>query len=140
MSLACCPLIESQTSQHFRFFREEATYDWCFPRQNICSVLPLTPACPGQKIQRCLYRWMSKIVTLPSPLFRFCDVLIESVKMIACTVWLSLLEAIQWRRKHGALRPQKPVRLIRDGEVGGSRILLYLTSVRYTVTTRMILH
>ena len=42
-------------------------------------------------------------------------------------------------RKHGALRPQKPLRLIRDGEVGGSGIL-YLTPTRYTVTTRMILH
>ena len=42
-------------------------------------------------------------------------------------------------RKHEALRPQKPLRLIRDGEVGGSGIL-YLTPTRYTVTTRMILH
>ena len=42
-------------------------------------------------------------------------------------------------RKHGAVRPQKPLRLIRDGEVGGSGIS-YLTSTRYTVTTRMILH
>ena len=42
-------------------------------------------------------------------------------------------------RKHGAFRPQKPLRLIRDGEVGGSGIL-YLTPTRYTVTTRMILH
>ena len=42
-------------------------------------------------------------------------------------------------RKHWALRPQKPLRLIRDGEVGGgggSRSL-YLTPTRYTVTTRM---
>ena len=44
-------------------------------------------------------------------------------------------------RKHGALRPQKPLRLIRDGEVGGGgREFLYLTPTRYTVTTRMILH
>ena len=42
-------------------------------------------------------------------------------------------------RKHRALRPQKPFRLIRDGEVGGSGVL-YLTPTRYTVTTRMILH
>ena len=44
---------------------------------------------------------------------------------------LKLLE-----RKHGALRPQKPLRLIRDGEVGGLEIL-YLTPTRYTVTTGM---
>ena len=41
-------------------------------------------------------------------------------------------------RKHGALRPQKPLRLIRDGEVGGG--ISYLTPTRYTVATRMILH
>ena len=28
------------------------------------------------------------------------------------------------RTKHGALRPQKPLRLIRDGEVGGSGIFI----------------
>ena len=27
-------------------------------------------------------------------------------------------------RKHGALRPQTPLRLLRDGEVGGSGILM----------------
>ena len=42
-------------------------------------------------------------------------------------------------RKHRALRPQKPFRLIRDGEVAGSGIL-YVTPTRYTVTTRVILH
>ena len=38
-----------------------------------------------------------------------------------------------------ALRPQKPLRLIRDWEVGG-REFLYLTPTRYTVTARMTLH
>ena len=42
-------------------------------------------------------------------------------------------------RKRGAFRSQKPLRLIRHGEVGGSGIL-YLTPTRYTVTTLMILH
>ena len=42
-------------------------------------------------------------------------------------------------RKHGALRPQKPLRLIRDGEAGGSGIL-FVTPTRYTVTARMTLH
>ena len=43
------------------------------------------------------------------------------------------------RRKHGAVRPQTPVRLIRDGEVGG-REFLYLTPTGYTVTTKMTVH
>ena len=42
-------------------------------------------------------------------------------------------------RKQGALRPQKPSKLISDGEVWGSGIL-YLTPSRHNVTTRMILH
>ena len=50
--------------------------------------------------------------------------------------WWAVLEE---GRKHGAFRPQKPLRLIRDGEVGGSGIL-YLTPTRSTVATRMILH
>ena len=43
-------------------------------------------------------------------------------------------------RKHGALRPQKPLRFIRDGEVEGSGLCFYLKPTRYTVTTRMTLH
>ena len=36
-----------------------------------------------------------------------------------------LKTAILWKqRKHWALRPQKPLRLIRDGEVGGSGIFI----------------
>ena len=50
---------------------------------------------------------------------------------------LSLLAGKE--RKLWALRPQKPLRLIRDGEVGGSGII-YLTPTRCTVTTRVILH
>ena len=45
--------------------------------------------------------------------------------------WLSLIESLRaqtfaWR-KHGALRPQKPFRLSRDGEVGGSGIFIFNT-------------
>ena len=43
------------------------------------------------------------------------------------------------RSETGVLRPQKPLRRIRDEEVGG-REFLYLTPTRYTVTTRMVLH
>ena len=43
-------------------------------------------------------------------------------------------------RKHGALRPQKHLRLIRDGEVGGSGISNLTVTPTYTVTSRMILH
>ena len=41
-------------------------------------------------------------------------------------------------RKPGTLRPQKPLRLIRDGDF--FYFILYLTLTRYTVTTRMTLH
>ena len=36
----------------------------------------------------------------------------------------NLLNTVSSRWKHGALRPQKPLRLIRDGEVGGSGICI----------------
>ena len=43
-------------------------------------------------------------------------------------------------KKHGALRPQKPLRLIRDGEVGGSGFKKKnLTPTCYSVTIRMAL-
>ena len=53
----------------------------------------------------------------------------------ACPVRIAPLP--RKKKKHYlALRPQKPLRLIRDGKVGG-REFLYLTPTRYTVTTRM---
>ena len=55
------------------------------------------------------------------------------------TEWSRHLSKLTLERKHGALRPQKPLRLIKDGEVVRSGII-YLTPTRYTVTTRMILH
>ena len=53
----------------------------------------------------------------------------------------ALIFPVVWprRRKHLAVRPQKLLRLIRDGEVGGSGIL-YPASACYTVTTRTILY
>ena len=40
------------------------------------------------------------------------------------------------------LRPREPLRLVRDGEIGGSGFFffIYLTPTGYTVTTRMTLH
>ena len=62
---------------------------------------PLTLACPGQYTHRSLRRWMSNIDTcqsgLPNPLFTFWSRLIESVRMMACVVWLSPSETIQRR-------------------------------------------
>ena len=63
----------------------------------------------------------------------------SSGRLFQSVTTLSDKENLIFERKHWALRPQKPSRLIRDGEVGGSGIL-YLTPTRYTVTTRMILH
>ena len=38
--------------------------------------------------------------------------------------WFTVCPTYCRERKHWALRPQKPLRLIRDGEVGGSRIFI----------------
>ena len=67
-------------------------------------------------------------------------IMVTICKARICSSCDSVLIALGGKeRKLWALRPQKPLRLIRDGEVGGSGII-YLTPTRYTVTTRMILH
>ena len=41
MSLALCPQVVSQASQHFRSSEKQATRDGCFARQSVCSVASL---------------------------------------------------------------------------------------------------
>ena len=41
MSLALCPQVMPQVSQHFRSSEKQATCDGCFARQSICSVVSL---------------------------------------------------------------------------------------------------
>ena len=69
-----------------------------------------------------------------------CVLLCCSVKGIALyQISGGRLEKAVTGRKHGALLPQKPIRLIWEGEVGGLGIL-YLTPTHYTVTSRMTVH
>ena len=81
---------------------------------------------PLMIIQKCCQSvWTSTVVVL-------------SLNTAAKTV-LADTDIVQVKRKHGTLRPQKPLRFDRDGEVGGSESL-YLTPTRYTVATRITLH
>ena len=41
VSLALCPLVVSQASQHFRSSEKQATCEGCFARQSVCSVVSL---------------------------------------------------------------------------------------------------
>ena len=41
MSLALCPQVVSQASQHFRSSEKQATCEGCLARQSICSVISL---------------------------------------------------------------------------------------------------
>ena len=41
MSLALCPQVVSQASQHFRSSKNQATCEGCFACQSICSVMSL---------------------------------------------------------------------------------------------------
>ena len=72
-----------------------------FPASPSARPCPFPPACPGQFIHRSFRRWMSTIDTsqseLPIPLFTFCSILIESVRMTACVIRLSPLQAIHRR-------------------------------------------
>ena len=43
MSLALCPQVVSQASQHFRSSEKQATCEGCFARQSTCSVVSLHP-------------------------------------------------------------------------------------------------
>ena len=70
------------------------------PTRLSAQSVPFTLACPGQYIHRNFWQWVWSIDTCQSglliPLFNFCSMLVESAR-IAYVVWLSLLEAIQWR-------------------------------------------
>ena len=46
MSLALCPQVVSQASQHFRSSEKQATCEGCFARQSICSVVSLHSGMP----------------------------------------------------------------------------------------------
>ena len=52
-------------------------------------------ACPRQCIHRSLQWWLSNINICQSSTFY--NKLIGSLRMVACVVWLSSLEAVQWR-------------------------------------------
>ena len=41
MSLALCPQVASQASQHFRSSKKQGTCEGCLSRQSICSVISL---------------------------------------------------------------------------------------------------
>ena len=73
--LGFVPAGVSQAPQHFRSSETQATYEGCFARQYICSVIPLPPIMSRvvQCTHRSFLRWMSTIATfqsgLPIPLF-----------------------------------------------------------------------
>ena len=46
MSLALCPQVVSQASQHIRSSEKQATCNACFSRQSICSVITTPTATP----------------------------------------------------------------------------------------------
>ena len=97
MSLALCPQVVSQASHHFRSSEKHPLVRAALPANLSARSFPFTPACPGQYTRRSFRRWMSTIDTfhsrLPIPIFTFCSKLIESVRMMACVVWLSPLES-----------------------------------------------
>ena len=67
MSLALCPQVVSQASQHFRSSEKQAIYEGCFASLSAWSF-PFTPACPGQYNHRTFQRWMLTINTFQSGL------------------------------------------------------------------------
>ena len=96
MSLALCPQVVCQVPQHFRSSEKQATCESCLTRQSICSVVSLNSGMSRavRAHTRVLEGGCRRFqYGLPIPLFTFCSKLIESVRMMAGAVRLSLLEA-----------------------------------------------
>ena len=88
MSLALCPQVVSQASQHLRSSKKQATCDSCFACQCICSVISLHSG-----MSRAVHlEEFSKVdvdhrhIPVWASLFTFCSKLIESVRRMACVV------------------------------------------------------
>ena len=78
----------------------EALVTVALPASLSAQSFPFTPACPGQYTHWSFEGgcWPSTHSSLGFPFhFSLCSKLTESVKMMASVVWLSPLEAIQWR-------------------------------------------
>ena len=76
MSLALCPQVVSQASQHFRSSKKQATCEGCFASQSICSTISLhSGMSKGQYTHRSFWKWTLTIDTfhygLSIPFFTF---------------------------------------------------------------------
>ena len=102
-SLALWLQVVSQASQHFRPAEKQATCDnvrVALPANLSAQLFSFTPACPGQYTHP---QEFSKVdvnhwhipAWVPIPLFIFCHKLIQSVRMMACALWLPPLKAVQ---------------------------------------------
>ena len=110
MSLALFLQVVSQVPQHFRSSETQAT---C-ARHSICLVISLYPGMSGtahpQEFSKVdVDHWH---IPVWAPHSTFCSKLIESVRMMACVVWLSPLETNQWRSWvfssiHGVYSPSR---------------------------------
>ena len=104
-SLALWLQVVSQASQHFRPAEKQATCDnvtVALPASLSAQSFSFTPVCPGQYTHP---QEFSKVdvnhwhipAWVPIPLFTFCHKLIQSVRMVACALWLPPLKAVQQR-------------------------------------------
>ena len=60
MSLALCPQVLSQVSQHLRSSEKQANCEGCFaPASLSARSFPFTPACPGNYTHRNFRRWIT---------------------------------------------------------------------------------
>ena len=88
MSLALCPQLVSQASQHFRSSEKQAISEGCFSLQPICLIISLDSGMSMavhplefSKVNldhRVIPAWVSHST--------FCSNLLESVRMMACVV------------------------------------------------------
>ena len=101
LSVPLSPPGSTVVSQHFISFETQATYDGCFALQSICSVISIhsgmSRAVHLQEFSKVdADHWHIPVWASQISIFSFCSKIIDSLRMMACVVWLSHLEAIQY--------------------------------------------
>ena len=93
-SVVWCPWLEVSQVSALDLPRSKPLVRVALPASLSAQLFPFAPACPGQEFLKVDVDHWHIPSGLPIPLFTFCSKLIESVRMMACVVWLLPLEAI----------------------------------------------
>ena len=119
--------IMSQAPQHLRSSEMQTTCDGWFACQSVLSLHSgMSRAVHPQEF----WRWLLSVDThqsrFPAPLLTFCSRLTDSVRMMACVVWLSSHDAVQWR---SCLTASTSAVIVKLGDKGSIKSRLHCARV-----------